>query len=201
MLKKPWASWPASRSEICLMAQHQDTWPVSVLCEVLEVSRSGFYAYRQGQATVESTWQRSPGGTGEGDCDPDGPQLWESALAKPLQAEGSAVGREYKARRLMQQAGVSVRRRKRCPVTTDSRHGHAVAPNLLARQFDVAQPDTVWVGDITYVWTAEGWEYLAVLLDLHSRKVVGWAMQSRIDAALVQAALRMALGRRRPRPG
>ena len=68
--------------------------------------------------------------------------------------------------------------------------------DLLARQFEVAQPDTVWVGDITYVWTAEGWEYLAVLLDLHSRKVVGWAMQSRIDAALVQAALRMALRRR-----
>jgi putative transposase len=86
-------------------------------------------------------------------------------------------------------------------VTTDSRHAYQVAPNLLARQFDVAQPDTVWVGDITYVWTAEGWEYLAVWLDLPSRQVVGWARQSRRDAALVQAALGMALGRRRASAG
>jgi transposase InsO family protein len=121
-------------------------------------------------------------------------------MAKQLQAEGFSVGR-YKARRLMQEAGVVVRHRKRCPVTTDSRHGYAVAPNLLARQFDVETSDTVWAGDITYLWTAEGWLYVAALLDLHSRKVVGWAMSSRIDAALVQEALHMALGRRGPAPG
>jgi transposase InsO family protein len=122
-------------------------------------------------------------------------------MAKQLQAEGFPVGR-YKVRRLMRQAAVTVvRPKKRQPVTTDSQHAYPVAPNLLARQFNVAQPDTVWVGDMTYVWTAEGWEYLAVLLDLHSRKVVGWAMQSRMDASLVQAALRMALGRRRPAAG
>jgi putative transposase len=183
------------------MAQHQDTWPVAVLCEVLEVSRSGFYAYRQGQATVDiDVAEVTLVARVKAIATQTGHSYGSRRMAKQLQAEGYAVGR-YKARRLMQQAGVSVRRRKRCPVTTDSRHGYAVAPNLLARQFDVAQPDTVWVGDITYVWTAEGWEYLAVLLDLHSRKVVGWAMQSRIDAALVQEALRMALGRRRPSAG
>jgi transposase InsO family protein len=121
-------------------------------------------------------------------------------MAKQLQAEGFPVGR-YKARRLMQAAGVAVRHRTRAPVTTDSRHGYAVAPNLLARQFTVEQPDTVWAGDITYLWTAEGWLYLAAVLDLHSRKIVGWALSSRIDAALVQEALRMALGRRGPAPG
>ena len=122
-------------------------------------------------------------------------------MVKQLQDEGCMVGR-YKVRRVMRQAAVTVARpKKRQPVTTDSRHAYPVAPNLLARQFDVAQPDTVWVGDISYVWTAEGWEYLAVLLDLHSRKVVGWAMQSRMDASLVQEALRMALGRRRPVAG
>ena len=120
-------------------------------------------------------------------------------MATQLQAEGYAVGR-YKARRLMQQAGVSVRRRQRCPVTTDSRHGYAVAPNLLARQFDVAQPDTVWVGDITYEWTEEGWEYLAVLLDLHSRKVVGWALAPHLDASLAVEALDRALADRKPEP-
>jgi putative transposase len=183
------------------MAQHQDTWPVSVLCEVLEVSRSGFYAYRQGQATVEINGAEvTLVARVKAIATQTGHSYGSRRMAKQLQAEGYAVGR-YKARRLMQQAGVSVRRRKRCPVTTDSRHGYGVAPNLLARQFDVAQPDTVWVGDITYVWTAEGWEYLAVLLDLHSRKVVGWAMQSRIAAALGQEAVRMARGRRRPSAG
>jgi transposase InsO family protein len=121
-------------------------------------------------------------------------------MAKQLQAEGFPVGR-YKARRLMQAAGVAVRHRKRAPVTTDSHHSYAVAPNLLARQFEVEQSDTVWAGDITYLSTAEGWLYLAAVLDLHSRKVVGWAMSSRIDAALVQEALRMALGRRGPARG
>ena len=77
-------------------------------------------------------------------------------MAKPLQAEGFLVGRD-KARRLMQAAGVVVRHRKRGPVTTDSRHGYAVAPNLWARQFDVEPSDTVWAGDITSLWTAEGW--------------------------------------------
>jgi transposase InsO family protein len=122
-------------------------------------------------------------------------------MAKQLQADGFAVGR-YTARRLMRQAAVAVRRpRRRHPVTTDSRHRHAVAPNLLARQFDVAQPDQVWAGDITYLWTPEGWLYLAVLLDLYARKVVGWAMSPHVDAALVQEALHMALGRRQPVTG
>ena len=183
------------------MAQHQDTWPVSVLCEVLEVSRSGFYAYRQAQATIDiDVSEITLVARVKAMAAQTGHSYGSRRIAKQLQAEGYAVGR-CKARRLMQEAGISGRRRKRCPVTTDSRHGYAVAPNLLARQFDVAQPDTVWVGDMTYVWTAEGWEYLAVLLDLYSRKVVGWAMQSRMDAALVQAALRMALGRRRPSAG
>jgi transposase InsO family protein len=122
-------------------------------------------------------------------------------MAKQLQAEGFAVGRA-KARRLMHQAGVAVQRpKRRGPVTTDSRHGYAVAPNLLVRQFDVAQPDQVWGGDISYVWTAEGWLYVSTLLDLYSRKVVGWAMRSRCDTLLVQDTLQMALGRRHPAAG
>ena len=122
-------------------------------------------------------------------------------MAKALQEEGFSVGRA-KARRLMKEAGVMVKRpQRRGPVTTDSRHGYEVAPNLLARQFDVAQPDQAWAGDITYVWTAEGWLYVSTLLDLYSRKVVGWAMSARIDTTLVVDALQMALGRRRPWAG
>ena len=122
-------------------------------------------------------------------------------MAKALQEEGVTVGR-VKARRLMKEAGVQVKRAKRrAPVTTDSRHGYEVAPNLLARHFDVDMPDFAWVGDITYVWTAEGWLYVSTLLDLYSRKVVGWAMSRRIDTTLVADALKMALGRRRPLAG
>ncbi len=102
----------------------------------------------------------------------------------------------------MNEAGVRAQRAKRRgPVTTDSRHGYEVAPNLLARHFDVAEPDHAWVGDITYVWTAEGWLYVSTLLDLYSRKIVGWAMSSRIDTTLVTDALEMAIGRRRPSAG
>jgi putative transposase len=120
-------------------------------------------------------------------------------MAKPLQAEGDAVGRDH-ARRLLPPAGVAVRRRKRGPVIPDRRHGDAVAPNLLAQPFDVRRLIR-WGGEITDVWTAAGWESLAVWLDLPSRQVVGWALQSRIEAALGQAAWRMARGCRRPSAG
>jgi transposase InsO family protein len=184
------------------MVEHRETWPVTVLCEVFEVSRRGFYAYRQHHASssierlavelaarvkaIAAQTRHSYG---------------SRRMAKQLQAEGYAVGRG-KARRLMREAGVAVRRpTHRRPRTTDSRHGYGVAPNLLARQLAGEQPDQAWVGDITSLWTQEGWLYLAVLLDLYSRKVVGWALSSRIDAAVVQEALRMALERRHPAAG
>jgi putative transposase len=122
-------------------------------------------------------------------------------LAKPLQDEGFAVGRA-KARQVMRQAGVVVQRPKpRGPVTTESHHSYAVAPNLLARQFRVARPDHVWGGDISYVWTAEGWVSVSTLVDLYARQVVGWAMSRRIETLLVKDTLRMARGRRQPAAG
>jgi len=182
--------------------QHQDTWPIAGLCEVLDVSRSGFYAYAHQQTiprldrdevALLARVKAIHGATGQ--------SYGSRRMAKQLQAEGFAVGRA-KARRVMQDVGIAVRRRtRRGPVTTDSQHCYPVAPNLLGRQFEVEKPDHAWVGDITYVWTAEGWLYVAVLLDLYSRKVVGWAMSAHIDSALVHEALRMALGRRSPTPG
>lgn len=184
------------------MVEHRETWPVAALCEVFEVSRSGFYAYLQRHAS--STIDRQAvelAARVKAIAAQTRHSYGSRRMAKQLQAEGYAVGR-CKARRLMQEAGVVVRRpTHRRPLTTDSRHGYGIAPNLLARQFDVEQPDQAWVGDITYLWTAEGWLYLAVLLDLYSRKVVGWALSSRIDAALVQEAVRMALGRRHSAAG
>jgi transposase InsO family protein len=183
------------------MAEHQAVWPMTVLCEVLEMSRSGFHTYLHRQKTsVVDVAEGALVARAKAIAAQTHHSYGSRRMAQQLQHEGYAVGR-YKARRWMHEAGLCVRRRQRHPRATESRHGYAVAPNLLARQFETAQPDTVWVGDITYVWTPEGWEYLAVLLDLYSRKVVGWAMQSRVDATLVQKSLRMALRRRRPTTG
>lgn len=184
------------------MAEHQSQWPITVLCEVLEVSRSGYYDYVERQKhcgddaeeiTLRSRVRAIHAATKQ--------SYGSRRMAKQLQDEGFQVGR-YKARRLMRELDLSVKRRaRRRPQTTDSRHGFGVAPNLLERRFDVERPDCAWCGDITYLWTEEGWLYLSVLLDLYSRKVVGWAMSDHIDTQLVADALQMALGRRQPCQG
>ena len=113
---------------------------------------------------------------------------------------GYPISRD-KARKLMREADVQVRHRKKYKVTTNSNHKQPVFDNLLQRQFDVAQVDQVYAADITYIWTREGWLYLAVVIDLCSRKVVGWSMSSRMKAQLVCDALKMAIWQRRPEAG
>jgi len=107
----------------------------------------------------------------------------------------------HRAKTLMNLSGVSVRRSKKFRVTTDSKHNLPVAPNLLNRKFNAENPNKAWASDITYVWTVEGWLYLSVILDLYSRRIVGWAVSNRINKQLVEGALRMAICRRRPEPG
>ena len=121
-------------------------------------------------------------------------------MSQQLQAEGYEVGRE-KAKTLMNKAGIQVKTKKKFKVTTHSQHPYPVAPNLLNQEFEVDRPNAVWVGDITYLWTAEGWLYLAVVLDLFSRRIVGWAMESRMTSDLVESALNMAVNRRNPPDG
>jgi len=121
-------------------------------------------------------------------------------MSSQLREDGYDVGR-YRARSLMKKAGVSVKRRKKFKRTTDSNHKLPVAPNLLNRQFEVERPNTVWCADITYLWTIHGWLYLAVVLDLYSRKIVGWAMSNRLTAPLVKEALSMAYWHRKPEKG
>lgn len=121
-------------------------------------------------------------------------------MSGQLREDGHDVGR-YRARTLMHKAGVSVKRRKKFKRTTDSNHKLPVAPNHLNRQFEAERPDTVWCADITYLWTLQGWLYLAVVLDLYSRKIVGWAMNNRLKDPLVKEALSMAYWRRKPEKG
>jgi len=121
-------------------------------------------------------------------------------LQRALWAEGLRIG-DRRLRRLMRAGGVRAHGRRRYRATTDSTHQAPVAPNALARAFAVRRPNRVWVGDITALWTGEGWLYLAVLLDLASRRVVGWAAEATMEASLPLTALRQALERRRIRPG
>lgn len=118
-------------------------------------------------------------------------------MAKALSAQGNPIGR-YKVRRLMRQNGIACKQRRRYTVTTQSDHALTVAENLLNRNFFVERPNLKWVSDITYLWTAEGWVYIAAVLDLFSRRVVGWAMADHMRADLVEDALNMAKIRRQP---
>ena len=116
-----------------------------------------------------------------------------------LKKAGFNVGR-YKVRRLMAELGLIARYPKRFKVTTDSDHNEAISPNRLDRHFDVAAPNQVWTTDITYVWTLEGWLYVAVVIDLFSRQVVGWCIDDHMRTSLCVSALQMAFWRRKPEP-
>ena len=117
-----------------------------------------------------------------------------------LQEQGIRCGRKRVAR-LMRENGIRAKQARRFKATTDSDHNDPVAPNLLDREFHVDVPDRVWVADLTYIWTREGWLYLAVILDLFSRRVVGWSMSKRITSQLTLEALSVALWTRKPSPG
>ena len=121
-------------------------------------------------------------------------------LKNKLTEQGIVVSRR-RIGRLMRQAGLWCKTKKKFKATTDSKHNKSIAPNLLKRQFTVSEPDRYYVGDITYIYTQEGWLYLAVVIDLFSRKVVGWSMDNRMKAQLVNDALLMAIWKRKPIKG
>jgi len=121
-------------------------------------------------------------------------------MTAELQEDGEKVGRRH-VQRLMRENGLQARGPRRFRKTTDSGHAAPVAPNLLKQDFSAAAPNRVWVGDITYVWTAEGWCYLATVIDLYSRRVVGWALADHMRKELVLLAMKRALSARQPAPG
>lgn len=175
-------------------------YPLILLCRVMKVASSGYYAWlASGKTKRQKENEKLIPLILEISRESDR-TYGERRIAEALNAHGIPCGR-VRAATLMRLAGVSVKRKKKFRVTTDSRHKLPVAPNLLNRDFEVAEPNSVWVSDITYVWTREGWLYLATVLDLFSRQVVGWAMSNRITQELVMDAFTMALWRRRPSPG
>ena len=175
-------------------------WPVEILCNVLGVSRSGYYAWKT-RPTCESTRVDAKltveiAATHKGSRGTYG----SPRVHRELRARGVRVGKK-RVERLMREHGIAAKRKRRFRRTTDSKHPHPIAPNLLERRFDVELPNKAWVIDVTYIWTLEGWLYLAAILDLCSRRVVGWATGETNDRHLALEALRRALGSRKPASG
>lgn len=170
------------------------------MCEVMRVSRSGYYRYVKAQPSKRQQQQAREVMEVKALAAESRYSYGRRRMAKCLQAKGYAIG-DYAARTLMRKAGVVCQQRRRHRVTTQSGHGLAVAENLLNRAFNLKAPNRAWVADITYLWTQEGWLYIAAVVDLFSRRVVGWAMAEHMRETLVTDALQMALGRRRPQAG
>ena len=187
--------------------RHRTVWPVATQCRVLDVSASGYRQYRARQmgeagplhpgrrigdvallVYIKAIFNEMKAAYGW-------PRIW-----RELSARGIRTGKE-RVRKLMKAHGLRARGKRKFKATTNSSHGLPVSPNLLERRFTVEAPNQVWAGDITYVWTEEGWLYLAVVIDLFSRQVVGFAMSERMTRQLVIDALRMAWFRRRPTNG
>jgi putative transposase len=182
------------------IAVEKADFPVRLLCRVLDVSRAGFYAWHT-RAPSAHTRGDERLGLAIAAIHAESRQRYGSPrVHAELGDRGHRVSRKRVAR-LMRQRGLAGRRRRRFRATTDSRHAFPVAANVLARQFEQPAPNVAWVTDITYLPTGEGWLYLAAILDLCSRAVVGWAVSARITRALTLEALDMALLRRRPHPG
>ena len=175
-------------------------YPVTLLCQVMEVSRSGFYDFMKRLQRPKDPQEQRLIVKVRAIHKANDEAYGSRRMSQALRADGEDVGR-CQAGTLMKKANVEVKQKKRFRATTDSKHNYPVAPNLLDRQFDVETPNTAWGGDITYLWTDEGWLYLAVIIDLFSRRVVGWSLSSRMKVDLVRDALLMAIWRRKPGRG
>lgn len=177
-----------------------DGFSVRMLCRVMQVSTSAYYEWlgRGGDLIDSDFWQlchRMKALFNE-----SRQSLGSRQLMKQLRKEGFEIGR-YRVRKLMKKLGLVVKRKKRFVLTTDSNHALPVAENVLNRDFTPVQKNQVWTTDITYIWTVQGWVYLAVVIDLYSRRVVGWHVDRCMEAALVNRALMMAINLRHPPQG
>jgi putative transposase len=180
--------------------EHKDAFSTHRLCRVMDVSTRGLRAYRQRPASrrqrtdlvvlahIREQSRLSLGSYGR-------PRMTEELKELGINVGHPRVGR------LMRENGIRVVRTRKHKVTTDSNHAFNIAPNHLERNFSADQPNRKWAGDISYIWTREGWLYLAVMLDLHSRRVIGWAVSNRMKRDLAIRALDMAVALRRPTSG
>ena len=186
--------------KFAFIEKHRGEFEVGALCRVLAVSRSGFYSWRKrlpSKRSVEDERLKSK----ILELHQKSRRTYGSPrILDDLKEEGERTSRKRVAR-IMRESGIFSKHKRKFRVTTDSEHRFPVAENHLNREFKAEAPDRKWVTDITHIPTKEGWMYLAVVLDLFSRRVVGWSMSRRLDASLVSKALSMAFGQRMPSAG
>ena len=179
------------------MRAHQATFPVSVMCRVLRVSRSGFYAWLDRPPSVRAQQDAKLAEAIQTSHVASDGVYGVLRIHEDLKDEGFRVGKKRVAR-LMRQHGIVGVSRRRGPRTTTRKPGDPKGPDLVQREFVAERPDALWVADITYVPTGSGFLYLAVVLDVFSRRIVGWAMAGHLRTDLVLAALDMAVAQRKP---
>lgn len=180
--------------------EHEKQFQSAVMCQALRVSRSGYYAWQNREESsrsrenkrllveIKAVHKKSRGTYGS-------PRVY-----RQLRKAGETCSRGRVAR-LMRAAGIAAKHKRKYVATTDSRHSLPIAANLLERRFQADTPNKVWLSDITYIPTHEGWLYLSAVMDLHSRYIAGWSMREDMESGLVMGALNMAYRRRKPAPG
>jgi len=173
---------------------------VSTLCDVLRVQRSGYYAWASRAESATKLEDQRLVVEVRAVFAEKKRRYGSPRVCRELRGRGVRVGR-HRVARLMREQHLRARPRRKFVRTTESNHGLPTPPNVLDRKFAVDEPDRVWAADVTYLPTLEGWLYLAVVLDLYSRRIVGWAMSEHNDEALTLAALQMAIDQRQPKPG
>lgn len=182
------------------MRRHADQFSLTGMCRALSVSRSGYYAWHHREPSTHQREDLALAGHVRRIHAASREAYGARKVWKALIAEGIPCGR-HRVARVRREHGIEARRRRRFKVTHYARRHKRTAPDLVRRQFHIERPNQCWVGDVTFISTRAGWLYLAVLIDLCSRKVVGWALSDRNDEPLVSAALRMAITHRQPPAG
>jgi transposase InsO family protein len=182
------------------MKNHEAGYPVKKMAETLKISRSRYYAWLKSKPSYHKLRDEELLEKIKLIHEDSRETYGSPNVFKAIEKKGIKTSKKRVAR-LMRENGLKGAQKRRFKVTTDSRHDYPIAPNLLNRQFDAKKPNSCWVGDITYIWTQEGWLYLSVIIDLFSRMVVGWAMESHMRAELVIDSLKMAVTNRKPGDG
>jgi putative transposase len=178
--------------------EQRDSYPLGVLCRVLQVARSGYYAWRRRTPSTRVQWRQRIGEAAAESHHASHGTYGYRRVHRDLADDPELACCRETVRRIMSELGLFGRHKRRFIRTTDSNHAEPIAANRLKRDFTATRPDQKWLADITYIRLTMGWLYLAVILDCFSRRIVGWSLSRRIDAALVCAALEMALRRRCP---
>jgi len=170
------------------------------MCKTLQISRSRYYEWRKQPLSCHATEDVKLTGF-VADVFTEGRMVYGTRRIKHRLAQHNTTISRKRISRLMQAGGLQRRIKRKFKVTTDSKHSLHISPNLLKRQFHVAKPTQVWAGDITYIPSQNGWLYLAIVMDLYSRKIIGWSMDTSMTAALVNDAITMTVWRRKPANG